>query len=154
MYSLRAHTISRHLATSLSAPAAIRNPVLRRKMATTAEGKYNWIVIVPDKPGTLAKRLEVRAQHMAGVKKHEASGAVKVGGESTPSEGTLFPSTPFQAPQPPPRPPEKHMLRLGGGRISGLTPDRRHLQRASPGQRPQQVGLLRQHAQRRGRDQG
>ncbi|KAL2114362.1 hypothetical protein VUR80DRAFT_8052 [Thermomyces stellatus] len=89
MYSLRAHTISRHLATSLSAPAAIRNPVLRRKMATTAEGKYNWIVIVPDKPGTLAKRLEVRAQHMAGVKKHEASGAVKVGGAifSEPPQG-------------------------------------------------------------------
>lgn len=49
----------------------------RRTMAST----MNWIVIVPDHPGMVAKRLEVRGQHLEGVKKHEASGLVKMGGE-------------------------------------------------------------------------
>ncbi|SPN97523.1 uncharacterized protein DNG_01034 [Cephalotrichum gorgonifer] len=49
-------------------------------MATTAPKPINWIVVVPDKTGTQEKRLEIRAQHLEGVKKHEASGLVKMGG--------------------------------------------------------------------------
>lgn len=49
-------------------------------MATTAPGKIDWIVIVPDKPGMREKRLEVRGQHLEGVKPLKESGRVKMGG--------------------------------------------------------------------------
>lgn len=56
---------------------AIRTGIAqRRTMAST-----NWIVIVPDKAGVVAKRLEVRGQHLGGMKSFEASGVVKMGGE-------------------------------------------------------------------------
>ena len=52
----------------------------------------NWIVIVPDKPGMLEKRLEVRGQHMEGIKPLKESGRVKMGGELSPSPPlTLLP---------------------------------------------------------------
>lgn len=91
MYTLRASRVSCHLTTSLSplTPIRFRTYALLRTMATNAEGKYNWIVIVPDKPGTVAKRLEIRGQHLAGVKQHETSGLVKLGGESAPLLKTL-----------------------------------------------------------------
>ncbi|KAH7025925.1 uncharacterized protein B0I36DRAFT_365566 [Microdochium trichocladiopsis] len=47
---------------------------------TPAPGKYEWLVVVPDKPGMKAKRLEVRPQHFAGLKVHTDSGAFKTGG--------------------------------------------------------------------------
>ncbi|EMR67833.1 hypothetical protein MGN70_007625 [Eutypa lata] len=43
-------------------------------------GKYEWLVIVPDKPGQQQKRLEVRPQHFAGLKNYIESGQFKSGG--------------------------------------------------------------------------
>lgn len=71
--------ILRHLA---SIPrTTLKTSTLRRTMST-APGMFNWIVIVPDKAGMLEKRLEVRGQHFEGMKQHEASGLIKMGGES------------------------------------------------------------------------
>ncbi|XXH03570.1 hypothetical protein Hte_009975 [Hypoxylon texense] len=47
---------------------------------TTPPGKHEWLVVVPDKPGTTAKRLEVRAQHFAGLKPYVESQQFKTGG--------------------------------------------------------------------------
>lgn len=52
--------------------------------AATAAGevrKYEWLVVVPDKPGMMAKRLEVRPQHFEGLAKAKESGLFKMGGE-------------------------------------------------------------------------
>lgn len=52
------------------------------RMSTTAEGrKYEWLVVIPDKPGMMAKRLEVRPQHFEGLTKAKESGLFKMGGE-------------------------------------------------------------------------
>ena len=55
---------------------AIRTSITQKRTMST-----NWIVIVPDKAGVVAKRLEVRGQHLGGMKSFEASGVVKMGGE-------------------------------------------------------------------------
>ncbi|KXJ90811.1 hypothetical protein Micbo1qcDRAFT_67229 [Microdochium bolleyi] len=84
----------RHFATALQRPSA--SPIssstvartstyFRRTMAssnvpTPAPGKFEWLVVVPDKPGMKAKRLEVRPQHFAGLAKHLEAGAMKTGG--------------------------------------------------------------------------
>ncbi|KAI2640252.1 hypothetical protein GGS21DRAFT_488016 [Xylaria nigripes] len=47
---------------------------------TAPAGKIEWLVVVPDKPGTHSKRLEVRDQHLANVKQAAESGFVKLGG--------------------------------------------------------------------------
>ncbi|KAI3326037.1 hypothetical protein HD806DRAFT_532690 [Xylariaceae sp. AK1471] len=47
---------------------------------TTAADKYEWLVVVPDKPDRHEKRLEVRAQHLEGVKPLAESGFIKTGG--------------------------------------------------------------------------
>ncbi|KAI3396920.1 hypothetical protein diail_11533 [Diaporthe ilicicola] len=49
-------------------------------MSSTTPRKYEWLVVVPDKPGALAKRLEVRPQHFEGLTKMKESGAFKMGG--------------------------------------------------------------------------
>ncbi|KAI1466038.1 uncharacterized protein F4812DRAFT_461015 [Daldinia caldariorum] len=49
-------------------------------VTTPPPGKFNWLVVVPDKPGTREKRLEVRAQHFEGIKKYVESGQLKTGG--------------------------------------------------------------------------
>ncbi|CAN8105639.1 unnamed protein product [Discula destructiva] len=56
-----------------------------RRMASSAAAettprKYEWLVVVPDKPGMLAKRLEVRPQHFEGLTKAKESGMFKMGG--------------------------------------------------------------------------
>ncbi|KAF3057965.1 putative dimeric alpha-beta barrel protein [Daldinia childiae] len=43
-------------------------------------GKHEWLVVVPDKPGTREKRLEVRAQHFEGLKPYVESKQFKTGG--------------------------------------------------------------------------
>ncbi|KAJ4423682.1 hypothetical protein N0V82_001705 [Gnomoniopsis sp. IMI 355080] len=49
--------------------------------STTAEArKYEWLVVIPDKPGMMAKRLEVRPQHFEGLTKAKESGLFKMGG--------------------------------------------------------------------------
>ncbi|KAI1420415.1 hypothetical protein F5Y12DRAFT_788307 [Xylaria sp. FL1777] len=49
-------------------------------ISTPPAGKWEWLVVVPDKPGMQEKRLEVRPQHLAGVKPLAESGFVKTGG--------------------------------------------------------------------------
>jgi uncharacterized protein len=48
--------------------------------ATTTPQKYEWLVVVPDKPDTLPKRLEVRPTHFANLNAKIESGAMKMGG--------------------------------------------------------------------------
>lgn len=62
----------RHFATALQRPTvAVASPLLRLRPSTTirtmasdvptpAPGNFEWLVVVPDKPGMKAKRLEVR----------------------------------------------------------------------------------------------
>ncbi|KAI1156331.1 hypothetical protein F4825DRAFT_446523 [Nemania diffusa] len=49
-------------------------------ISTPPAGQFEWLVIVPDKPGMQDKRLEVRAQHLAGTKPLAESGFIKTGG--------------------------------------------------------------------------
>ncbi|KAI0114510.1 hypothetical protein GGR51DRAFT_448766 [Nemania sp. FL0031] len=49
-------------------------------ITTPPAGKYEWLVIIPDKPGVQDKRLAVRAQHLAGTKPLAESGFIKTGG--------------------------------------------------------------------------
>lgn len=48
-------------------------------MASAPE-KHEWLVVVPDLPGTLAKRLAVRAEHLSGILPSREAGIVKFGG--------------------------------------------------------------------------
>ncbi|ORY65526.1 uncharacterized protein BCR38DRAFT_484938 [Pseudomassariella vexata] len=43
-------------------------------------GKFEFLVVVPDKPGTAQKRLEVRPKHFEGLKAAIESGSFKMGG--------------------------------------------------------------------------
>ncbi|PMD55575.1 uncharacterized protein K444DRAFT_617258 [Hyaloscypha bicolor E] len=62
-----------------------------RTMASAPETeKFEWLVIMPDQPGKLAKRMEVRPSHFAGLKPKMDSGFWKMGGallEEVPKEG-------------------------------------------------------------------
>lgn len=49
-------------------------------MASSTPRTYEWLVVIPDKPGALAKRLEVRPQHFEGLTKLKESGQFKMGG--------------------------------------------------------------------------
>ncbi|ROV90596.1 hypothetical protein VSDG_07416 [Cytospora chrysosperma] len=51
-----------------------------RMSSSSAPRTYEWLVVVPDKPGTMEKRLEVRPQHFEGVTKMKETGAFKMGG--------------------------------------------------------------------------
>ncbi|KAJ5081552.1 hypothetical protein NUU61_009816 [Penicillium alfredii] len=68
---------------------ASRYPLHLRTMSS-APAKKEFLCILPDKPGTMAKRIEVRPAHLEGVKPHVASGAIVAGGamlNSHPAEG-------------------------------------------------------------------
>jgi len=57
---------------------------------TTAPEKFEWIVILPDQPGKLAKRMEIRPKHFEGLKPNIDNGFWKMGGallEEVPKEG-------------------------------------------------------------------
>ncbi|KAI8946582.1 hypothetical protein F4801DRAFT_583244 [Xylaria longipes] len=49
-------------------------------ISTPPAGKFEWLVVVPDKAGMEEKRKEIRAQHLEGVKPLAASGFIKTGG--------------------------------------------------------------------------
>ncbi|KAI1081212.1 hypothetical protein F5B20DRAFT_537312 [Whalleya microplaca] len=49
-------------------------------ISTPPPGKHEWLVVVPDKPGTVQKRLEVRPKHFEGLKPLVESGLLKTGG--------------------------------------------------------------------------
>ncbi|KAH8685513.1 hypothetical protein BGZ60DRAFT_364764 [Tricladium varicosporioides] len=58
--------------------------------STTDAGKFEWLVILPDHEGVLAKRMEVRPKHFEGLQKGIDSGFWKMGGallEEVPKEG-------------------------------------------------------------------
>ncbi|KAL2073169.1 hypothetical protein VTL71DRAFT_10493 [Oculimacula yallundae] len=55
-----------------------------------APEKFEWLVIMPDQAGKLAKRMEVRPAHFEGLKTGVESGFWKMGGallEEVPKEG-------------------------------------------------------------------
>ncbi|RDL37813.1 Uncharacterized protein BP5553_05246 [Venustampulla echinocandica] len=59
-------------------------------MASSTPAKFEWLVILPDQEGALAKRMEVRPKHFEGLKANEATGFWKMGGaflEEVPKEG-------------------------------------------------------------------
>ncbi|KAI1126316.1 hypothetical protein F5Y10DRAFT_267203 [Nemania abortiva] len=49
-------------------------------ITTPPAGKFEWLVIIPDKPGVQDKRLAVRPQHLEGTRPLAASGFIKTGG--------------------------------------------------------------------------
>ncbi|KAI0153193.1 hypothetical protein GGR57DRAFT_502929 [Xylariaceae sp. FL1272] len=49
-------------------------------VSTPPAGQYEWLVVIPDKPGVHEKRLEVRSKHLAGTSPHVESGKFKTGG--------------------------------------------------------------------------
>ncbi|KAJ9156644.1 hypothetical protein NKR23_g936 [Pleurostoma richardsiae] len=49
-------------------------------MASSSPRTYEWLVVVPDKPGTREARLKVRPDHFANMTKYVESGAWKMGG--------------------------------------------------------------------------
>lgn len=53
------------------------------KPAITAPppGKFEFLVVIPDKPGMQAKRLEVRPKHFEGITSHIENGTMKMGGK-------------------------------------------------------------------------
>ncbi|KAL7622965.1 hypothetical protein AAE478_006644 [Parahypoxylon ruwenzoriense] len=63
--------LARHLVLSRASMAPISTP---------PPGKHEWLVVIPDKPGTQQKRLEVRAQHFEGLKRYLEAGQFKTGG--------------------------------------------------------------------------
>ncbi|KAI9048680.1 hypothetical protein LZ554_007511 [Drepanopeziza brunnea f. sp. 'monogermtubi'] len=61
-----------------------------RTMASAAPEKFEWLVIMPDQPGKLAKRMEIRPAHLEGLKPALEKGFWKMGGallEEVPKEG-------------------------------------------------------------------
>ncbi|PSR98961.1 hypothetical protein BD289DRAFT_479756 [Coniella lustricola] len=60
------------MASSTSAPVAAASASEPRK--------FEWLVVVPDKPDTLAKRLEVRPKHFEGMQQKQETGIFKMGG--------------------------------------------------------------------------
>ncbi|KUJ12125.1 uncharacterized protein LY89DRAFT_624569 [Mollisia scopiformis] len=60
-----------------------------RTMASAPE-KFEWMVIIPDVPGKLEKRMEVRPKHFEGLKTAMEKGFFKTGGallDEVPKEG-------------------------------------------------------------------
>ncbi|KAF3492000.1 uncharacterized protein GIQ15_01517 [Arthroderma uncinatum] len=87
LVSSRGNTVS-----LLSRPqVCLRSQVtLTRSMATAAPSKKEWIVMMPDKPGMLAKRVEVRNTHLQNLSPILDSGFLKMGGSTLdhhPAEG-------------------------------------------------------------------
>ncbi|CAL3967453.1 unnamed protein product [Diplocarpon coronariae] len=63
---------------------------LRTMASASASEKFEWLVIMPDQPGKLAKRMEVRPDHFEGLKAGIDRGFWKMGGallEEVPREG-------------------------------------------------------------------
>ncbi|KAN0108090.1 hypothetical protein V8E51_007832 [Hyaloscypha variabilis] len=59
-------------------------------MASTAAEKFEWLVVVPDHPGALAQRLEVRPKHFEGLAPNKENGFWQMGGailDDVPKEG-------------------------------------------------------------------
>ncbi|EEH21926.2 hypothetical protein PABG_04137 [Paracoccidioides brasiliensis Pb03] len=57
------------------------SPHQQRKMGSTAGKKNEYLVIVPDKEGSLQRRIDVRNVHLANIKPVLDSGFLKLGGK-------------------------------------------------------------------------
>jgi len=57
-----------------------RNPILYRSMSTTSKPRFEWLVMLPDKPNALAKRLEIRPTHLENIEPDVQRGSVVLGG--------------------------------------------------------------------------
>ncbi|KLU89976.1 hypothetical protein MAPG_08943 [Magnaporthiopsis poae ATCC 64411] len=68
------------LASLLSRTARLPTARYYSNMSAAAPRKFEWLVIVPDVPGTLAKRMGVRSTHFAELKRFDATGGLKMGG--------------------------------------------------------------------------
>ncbi|UNI20958.1 hypothetical protein JDV02_006998 [Purpureocillium takamizusanense] len=71
---------SRRTLTTLLTRPNTRTMASSTAAAAAAPHKFEFLVIVPDKPGTVQKRLEVRPQHFENMTPHVTSGAWKMGG--------------------------------------------------------------------------
>jgi len=63
---------------------------LYRSMATSSKPRLEWLVMLPDKPNALAKRLEVRQTHLENIDPDVQRGSVVLGGaylSEQPAEG-------------------------------------------------------------------
>ncbi|KAH8893512.1 hypothetical protein GQ53DRAFT_745761 [Thozetella sp. PMI_491] len=60
-------------------PASVTNLLHLRTMASAAR-KFEFLVVIPDVPGMLEKRLEVRSKHFEGLTPNIESGTFKMGG--------------------------------------------------------------------------
>ncbi|KAH9900116.1 hypothetical protein F4778DRAFT_782233 [Xylariomycetidae sp. FL2044] len=49
-------------------------------MSSLPPRQHEWLVVIPDKPGTLQKRLDVRSKHIENIKPLVESGVIKKGG--------------------------------------------------------------------------
>ncbi|TPX06907.1 uncharacterized protein E0L32_002403 [Thyridium curvatum] len=67
--------ISKHINNNI-APSAH----LTRRSMSSGGRPFEWLVVVPDVPGALQKRLDVRPQHFAGITEHVKSGKIVMGG--------------------------------------------------------------------------
>ncbi|OQE91976.1 hypothetical protein PENNAL_c0008G07490 [Penicillium nalgiovense] len=71
-----------HLFSSSASTKIPKKSILtfQSRNMSSAPAKKEFLCILPDKPGAQAKRLEVRPQHLEGVKPNVASGAIVAGG--------------------------------------------------------------------------
>ncbi|PBP21733.1 YCII-related domain protein [Diplocarpon rosae] len=82
------------LTPRLSVIPTSKIPTVRKSIRTMASAsapeKFEWLVIMPDQPGKLAKRMEVRPDHFEGLKAGVDRGFWKMGGallEEVPKDG-------------------------------------------------------------------
>ncbi|KAF3181031.1 hypothetical protein TWF225_004006 [Orbilia oligospora] len=52
----------------------------RRTMATSSPSQNEWLVILPDKPGAVERRLAVRGEHLKVANERAANGLINFGG--------------------------------------------------------------------------
>ncbi|KAK2625071.1 hypothetical protein QTJ16_005440 [Diplocarpon rosae] len=89
---------TRLLRQTLTAPLSVfptsKIPTARKSIramtSASAPEKFEWLVIMPDQPGKLAKRMEVRPDHFEGLKAGVDRGFWKMGGallEEVPKDG-------------------------------------------------------------------
>ncbi|RKF73398.1 YCII-related domain protein [Golovinomyces cichoracearum] len=81
-------SLTTYLATRSIKPYNCRHSCQRAM--TTASGKTEWLVILPDRPGKLQDRMNVRAQHIEKLKEGQNEGFWQMGGaflEEAPKDG-------------------------------------------------------------------
>ncbi|KAI1865922.1 hypothetical protein JX265_004500 [Neoarthrinium moseri] len=67
-------------ARAMASSSSSSSDPARPAISTPPAGKYEFLAVVPDKPGSQPKRLEVRAKHFEGLQPFIDSGFYKAGG--------------------------------------------------------------------------